>query len=68
MKTTHEHVYVGQRRFTVQYEMGEAGPVIVDVCRADALREGETLAPTAQERADAIVNLRAYIESGPPPF
>ena len=44
------------------------GLVIADVFRADAPREGETLAPTAQERADAIVNLYAYIESGPPPF
>ena len=66
--THHEHVFVGSRRFTVIYEMDGHGLVIADVFRADAPREGETLAPTVQERADAIVNLYAYIESGPPPF
>ena len=66
--THHEHVFVGSRRFTVIYEMDKHGLVIADVFRADAPREGETLAPTAEERADAIVNLRDYIAGGPPPF
>ena len=46
--THHEHVFVGSRRFTVIYEMDKHGLVIADVFRADAPREGETLADLAR--------------------